>query len=130
MSENVAKRSQVILEDSLNRLGAASCTLYVRAPWWTDEFRVVLMPGVRIPDPMHGFLAAPGLSRIPPGEDEVFCPDAPTDPRVLEDLGPERLALARRNPLFGGFVQREGVASCARFVHREGGEVQAVFFVN
>jgi GAF domain-containing protein len=131
MADNVSARARLILEDSLHRLKAASCTLYMRGPWWSDEFRLVLMHGVRIPDPMHGFLLAPQLSHIGPGEDELFSPDSPADPRLVEEMSAERIALVRRKgPLFGGFVLREGVASCARFVHRQAGAVQAVFFVN
>jgi GAF domain-containing protein len=130
MADNVSTRSRLILEDSLHRLRAQSCTLCVRAPWWTDEFRLVVTSGVRIPDPLYGFLLEPRWSRIPPEEDELFSTDTANDPRVLEPLDPERAALARRNPLFGDFLQREAVASCARFTHRQDGAVRAVFFVN
>jgi serine phosphatase RsbU (regulator of sigma subunit)/GAF domain-containing protein len=45
-------------------------------------------------------------------------------------MGPPLAALAEKNPLFGGFIRREGVASCARFLHHKGDRVQAILFVN
>src|SRR5258708_28085437 len=56
-------------------LGATSCTLYVPDPYWTDEYRLVCMPGVKIQEPMHGFISPDQSKRIIyDGRLTLFCP--------------------------------------------------------
>src|SRR5712692_10363969 len=48
------------LRRALRSIGARCATFYVRDPWYTNELRLVSMPGVRVKEPMHGFASFPG----------------------------------------------------------------------
>lgn len=113
-------------------LAAASCTFYVRDPYWTDEFRLLAWPGVKVVETMHGFLGTEGSKAVVVEGDSIsFSEDAASDPSrcgMPVDL-PDRIPADVR-PLFGDFVTREGVASSARLQYREEGSVEAVLFVN
>jgi serine phosphatase RsbU (regulator of sigma subunit)/putative methionine-R-sulfoxide reductase with GAF domain len=129
MSPSAIGEARHVLERGIADVGAASATFYVRDPWWTDEFRLMALPGVRITEPMHGFLFPAG-SRIATGAEEDFIADAPGTPWLREAMSPALRARAEADPLFGDFVAREGVASCARFRHVVGDRVDAVLFIN
>jgi GAF domain-containing protein len=118
-------------------LGAASCTLYVPDPYWIDEFRLVCMPGVKMQEPMHGFLS-PDQSRrnIYDGRHILFCPpDRLVDPTRHQIPIPATIPEDKRF-LFGDFWEREGVQSCARVGGVDGSPEntkvppKAVLFVN
>ena len=129
MSSPAIDAARQVLEDGVAEVGAASATFYVRDPWWTDEFRLLFLPCVRITEPMHGFLFPAG-ARIASGVEEDYIGDAPNTPWLREALAPEVQARAAVDPLFGDFVARERVASCARFLQVVGDRVDAVLFVN
>jgi GAF domain-containing protein len=122
-----------ILDEERKLLHADSCTFYVRDPYWPDRFRLVSMPGVRLREPMHGFIFTEGGRRvISEGEKEVFC----TEPEQFlppEEEPPTVPLTIRRDLafLFRDFAGREGVKSFARLFHIGSGDVvDAILFVN
>jgi GAF domain-containing protein len=120
------------LEDGSKKLGAASCTFYVRDPWWPDEHRLLYMIGVTITEPMYGFLFPASAKQVitsgPPEEYFQYPADAEgpraNPPALFRKLDDEKRVL------FESFARREGVKSCARLLHRDGGGVAATLFVN
>lgn len=120
-----------LLNEERQLLYAASCTFYVRDPYWPDRFRLVCMPGVRLREPMHGFIfTESGRKIICEGPEEVFCEEP--DPIALEEE-PPAVPLTIRPELdflFRDFAGREGVKSYARLFHKSGGVVDAILFVN
>src|SRR5688572_20597505 len=75
MSPAEALRSQIA---AARADWAADClTFYLRDPWWTTEFRLLAMPGVDIPEPLHGFVF-PGNPAIVDGDDLWVVPDVVT----------------------------------------------------
>lgn len=106
--------------------GADCCTFFLRDPWWTTEFRLLAMPGVEIPEPMHGFVF-PGTPAIVDGDDCWLVPDAPRCDR-LRIRHPAFDVPAPLNRLFGDFIHREGIASCVRLLHRGESTIEAVLF--
>lgn len=117
------------LRSGLESIGATSITVYVQDPFFHKELRLVLMPGVQVDEPMHGFLyPVSSAHQVNSGSDE------PTFRIYREPVEyPEPLAtLVASDPLFGDFATREGVRSWARFRHREceGGEIAVVVNFN
>src|SRR5882672_1609379 len=108
---------------------ADSCTFYVRDPFWPDELRLIAMPGVQIPEPMHGFTFPPHSKKVvAEGRLEIFSPDSA---ELREDVGASRDKIpSDRIHLFGDFVERENVKSSARLTHKASGRIEAVLFVN
>lgn len=119
------------LESFKNQLNAASCTFYIRDSFWTNELRLIAMPGVKYTEPMHGFIPVYTKRLLTEGSMEIFNFDAGSDKQrnefikiSLDQIEPERQAL------FGDFVRREGIKSSARLIHKTDDGVEAVFFVN
>lgn len=125
------QKAREILDEGMHSLQASSCTFYVRDPRWADEFLLLLMPGVMIPEPMHGFmLPLETRVRISDGSGMDFFPNAARDPALCEKLGPPLKRLAEGNRIFHDFTLREKVASCARLLHRKSDIVTATLFIN
>jgi hypothetical protein len=119
------------LDEVRTDLRASSCTFYLRDPHWTDQFRLVAMSGVRFEEPMYGFVSPASARRvIAEGNPEIFSnhprEDGLGEAPVCIDEMPEE-----NRPLFGDFVEREGVQSSARLIqNNDSGEPEAIFFVN
>ncbi len=124
-----------ILQEGMQRLNALSCIVYIRDPWWKDQFVPALMPGVRITEPMHGFvLPLSSYERVAGGADaqeETYFRDTTQAAELHDETSPALARLIRDNPLFGDFTVREGVGSSARFRHfGDDGKADAVLWVN
>lgn len=133
VAATASRKAETLLKTVMATLSARSCTFYVRDAIW-DEMRLVSMPGVQHREPMHGLLL-PGRSieKVCKGDSAEYFSDvdAPKNRwKLREDLSPLLRELVTRNPLFGDFVEREGVKSCARLVYYENGIAQATLFVN
>lgn len=127
----VITKATKLLEQELRSLGASSSTFYVRDPWWSTEFRLLLMPGVLHQEPMHGLILPSEAKRvISVGRADLYFPNVVGKRQLRPELSPDEHWLAERNPLFGDFVQREQVQSCARFLLRGGRQVEASLFIN
>src|SRR5215213_6693460 len=120
------------LEAARDELKAASCTFYVRDPFWSDELRLVAMPGVQIIEPMYGFAFPPhSTSVVSKGDVEIFSSDTQSDERLREEIDSSRDRIdAKKQFLFGDFVEREGIKSSARLMFKVDDRVEAVLFVN
>src|SRR3712207_4363275 len=121
------------LERAREELGAASCTFYVRDPFWPEELRLVAMPGVRLLEPMYGFSFPPHSKRVlAKGEPEIFTSDSQSKEQLREKVNTplDRIAPETR-VLFNDFIEREGIKSSARLWHKGKGSIpEAVLFVN
>ncbi len=121
------------LESINNFLNATSCTFYLRDPLWSDELRLIAMPGVRFTEPMHGFsFPADSKEMLWGSDNETFNQDAATveRPEIGTEFPLDRISPEKKRHLFGNFVEREGVHSSARMIHRTEDYVEAVLFVN
>jgi putative methionine-R-sulfoxide reductase with GAF domain len=130
-----AEDSRKALDALLTRLkGVQSYIFYVRDPLWDDELRLVYMDGVRVQEPMHGFLfPSASRDRIAQGSDFEWIPFPQENWRFRDEFQLPLKDLAIRNKLFGGFATRENVLACARLTLRKGdsgGTPDAVMFVN
>jgi putative methionine-R-sulfoxide reductase with GAF domain len=135
-------RAEMILGTELTALGASCATFYVRDPWWHGEYRLVLMPGVTIAEPMHGFVFPQAVKQlICEGDPESYFADAREGNRLrsrsAEHEAASQIGLRRhlaqlieKDKLFGSFLERENVASFVRLHHRDNHGVAAVLFVN
>ncbi len=129
-SKGIGQAERLIL-DAKRELDAQSLTFYIRDPFWSDEFRLLLMPGVKVTEPMHGFMNSHNAARmIESGRPHVcFSYGASKDaPAAFQRASPHPLADANR--LFGDFARREGVGACCMAVHPEDGPVQLILFAN
>jgi GAF domain-containing protein len=120
------------LERFIKENGASSCTFYIRDPFWPRELRLIAMLGVKYPEPMHGFSFPPHPSKVlTEGEPEIFSSDSRLNPQLREEVKEKFDGIPENKKfLFGDFVQREGVRSSARLIHKVAKEVRAVLFVN
>lgn len=113
-------------------LGATSLCFYVADPLFEGDFRLVLKPGVRYPEPLQGPrfpLKTKALSKFE--ESPWFCRDARSARPLREEGSSEEVRnLIRKNPLYGDFIEREGVKSCARLQYQQDGRLACVLFVN
>jgi hypothetical protein len=118
------------LDQERERLGAGSCTLYVRDAYWQGEYRLVCMPGVKIREPMYGLVSpAPTKRMICEGETEVFLSNA--DLIGARCATPHVSSGVHENDrlLFCDFGEREGVKALARlFDLGTDGKPDVVFF--
>ncbi|MBI1764377.1 MAG: SpoIIE family protein phosphatase [Acidobacteria bacterium] len=134
MATNESDKYQSILKAGLKNLKASSCTFYVRDPWWPNQLRLAFMHGVKIIEPMHGFLLpATSSLRITGAKNERFSifEYAQNEQRLFDQVSPNLARLVGQNKLFGNFAQREEVRACARLRHIDGaGDLQAVLWVN
>lgn len=116
----------------LAELGASSLCFYVSDPLFEGDFRLVLKPGVRYPEPLQGPrfpLKTKALSRFK--DSQWFCRDAQSArPLREEGANDETRSLIMKNPLYGDFIEREGVKSCARLQHEQDDRLACVLFVN
>lgn len=121
-----------ILKTAKRKMRATSCTFYIRDPYWSNELRLVAMPGVRLTEPMHGFSFPPHSKRVLiEGDVEIFSPSAPSNQQLRENVNTPLNRIDRKiRFLFGDFVEREGIKSSARLMHIENGRIEAVLFVN
>jgi GAF domain-containing protein len=128
----ILDRTREELELARKRLKAASCTMYVRDPFWPDELRLIAMPGVKLNEPMHGFSFPPHSKRVLiEGEPEIFSADSSTTKQLREVTeSPLNLIDRKKRFLFGDFIEREGVKSSARLWHVKDGRIEAILFVN
>lgn len=121
------------LERVRAELGAASCTFYVRDPFWQKELRLVAMPGVRLTEPMHGFSFPPHSKGVlAEGSPVIFTSDSESTEQLREKGSTplDRIAPETQD-LFGDFIKREGIKSSARLWHLgEDPMPEAVLFVN
>src|SRR5271157_5199656 len=123
---------ETLLSSEMAALGASSLTLYVQDPYWSDEYRLVCMPGVKIREPMYGFMFPETAKKaISEGAAEIYCPDG-IDPRMHDELPPLPKGIKEEwRLLFSSFAPREGVKSCARLFHLSPqGTPAAILFVN
>lgn len=120
------------LNEIRKRLEATSCTFYVRDPFWPGELRLLHMDGIRIKEPMHGFVFPSTAKRvISHGGPQVFSAYAENNSRLREAQRQSLESIPPENRyLFGDFIEREGVKSSARLIHYEGGQIEAVLFMN
>jgi hypothetical protein len=133
----VAKR---MIRTAMSDLGAESATLYMRDPSWLDEYRLVLMPGVTMREPMHGFLFPLRTKQVIEEGDTEWIVLQPANRlhdgrRESDTLGlqldhrpvSERAKIRR---LFGSFAEREHVECMARYQIGDGSHIDAVVFFN
>jgi GAF domain-containing protein len=123
---------QDLLERLKNEVSASSCTFYIRDPIWKHGFRLAAMVGVEHPEPMYGFSFPPtARDVISLGPRVHFSRDAQND-QLLREKSPAipKLPPAKK-VLFGDFVTRERVKSCARLIYpNDDSPEDAVLFVN
>ncbi len=124
------ERLDQLLDKERQRLGATSCTFYVRDPFWVDELRLVCMPGVRLRETMHGFVFTDLTKRLLAADPvELFCRTSelpsPTPEETVRTSIPSELSY-----LFSDFAGREGVKAFARLCHAHKPRADAVLFVN
>lgn len=112
-------------------LNALSCTFYFRDPYWSDEFRLVAMSGVRLKEPMYGFVSpASARNTILKGQQEIFK-QTQMARRLRETPVILKFVPEEKRHLFGDFILREGVNAYARLTHvNDDGEREAILFVN
>ncbi len=104
-----------LLTGSLEEFQAASFTLYVRDPYWPDEYRLVSMPGVTVKEPMYGFVSPPRSRKVVcEGDPELFCEDARTAHSSQSQV-PLQKTVRKHRELFNDFGMREKVGAYARF---------------
>lgn len=131
MPSNAYGTAKRLLISELKKLGAASSTFYVRDPDWDEEFRLVFMPGVKVVEPMHGFLFPRAVrKRFFSGGAKKYVTYAGRRRAAVTPSSSTVARLARENPLFGDFAQREGVVSCARLIHSDSRGPECVLCVN
>ncbi len=126
------RATEEMLVEKMTAVGASSCTFYVEDPWWPGELHLALMPGVKYPEPMHGFLI-PLKSKRSVVEGKLVTTFINSEKAwKYHDSKDESVLhkLTKKNRLFGNFVEREGVKSSIRLIHRTGGKTAAVLFVN
>jgi GAF domain-containing protein len=124
----------LLCEEARAALEASSIVVYVADPLRPDDFRIVCMPGVCLPEVMHGFVGRPAESSkrlITDGEPEQYVPVVSDSEGVNPDVS---AILARHDParrrLFASFIQREGVRSRALLAYRPEGQTRLALFVN
>ncbi len=130
---NPIEEAQDLAKEILAELGASSCTFYLRDPFWQNEFRLLCMPGVKIRPPMFGFLHPIDARRIlASGMEEEFVTDVRSSTTLFANHGAVNFkGDEERKRLFGNFVEREGVISCARLQSgSKSGQPTAMLFVN
>lgn len=131
MPSNAYATSRQLLIEEMKKLGAASSTFYVRDPDWDDEFRLVFMPGVKVVEPMHGFLLSQTVkTKFLSGDAKKYVTYEGQKHATITPSSCTVSRLARENPLFGDFPQREGVISSARLVHSDSRGPDCVLHVN
>jgi hypothetical protein len=123
------KAARKLVVTARRELGASSCIVYLRDPTWTQEFRVLSCPGVKLPEPMQGFVGP--VPVVTGGASESFCLDARLDSQRRNSSCeiPESIPATIR-PLFGDFVEREGVVSSARLAYPKNRTPKVIIFVN
>lgn len=118
--------------EALAELGASSICFFVADPLFEGDFRLVLKPGVRYPEPLEGPrfpLKTKALSKFQ--DAEWFCRDAQSArPLREEDVNDEIRKLIRKSPLYGDFIEREEVKSCARLQYQQDDRLECVLFIN
>lgn len=126
------QKLQKRLDEGRNELKALSCTFYFRDPYWPNGFRLVAMSGVRLKEPMYGFVSPDSARRtIVKGSKEIFKSQTRMAKRLREAPVILEFVPEDKRPLFGDFIQREGVNAYARLTHtNDDGEREAILFVN
>lgn len=110
--------------------GASSCTFYLCDPS-SEELRLLYMPGVVTTEPMHGpIFDIATRKRILDGLPIEYIPCVSGDWRLEDGRLKEVDELVQKNPLFGGFIHREGVKSCARATRTDPHGFRATLFIN
>lgn len=127
-----------LLERLHKQLGASVCRVFVSHPVFEGHFRLVASTGdVRYPQFDHGIVFPPAALTAKKGrESALFTSDAAGTAALRnkppeEDLAGLLANMAEKNPLYGDFIAREGIVSCARLQSRhDNGHVRAALFVN
>ena len=116
------------LREAKSDLQALSCLLYLRDPEWPGEFRLLEMSGVRVTEPMFGFVYTESSRRLLGGPQDLFenySDEATEVPFAADGIHPQHRFL------FGTFRQREGVRAFAKVAKPlEGKGRQVILFVN
>ncbi len=136
---DVLRRFRRTLEEARVRLGADSLCFYVADPLLEGDCRLALQDGVRYPEALEG-PSFPLLSNaLNPIQSYAFYKDArsafmlrqePFGDALQSILPTESPADRARSTLFGDFIDREGIVSCARIESVNGGRLRSVLFVN
>lgn len=122
-----------MLESYLRNLGASSIILYVKDPFWVNEYRLVCMPGVELTEPMHGFMFPDDARHIiSEGEKVEVHRQNLRDTRMYSTMYHKTSTIpVDRRRLFGNFVDREHVHSVIRrHFSDSSGKISAVMFIN
>jgi len=121
---------QTLISEARVRLGAASICYYVVDPLLDGNCRLAIHTGVRHPEALLGPnfpLQSRALKSLSPYS---FFKDARSALPLRSEVDERARPLIVANPLFGDFVDRERVVSCARIQATEGDRINSVLFVN
>jgi GAF domain-containing protein len=121
---------RTLLLEARDRLGAASLCYYVADPLLDGDCRLAVQAGVRYPEAMQGPNFPLHSRALKPLAAYSFFKDARSALPLRQETDDRTRVLIAVNPLFGDFVDREGVASCARIQATEGDSISSVLFVN
>lgn len=128
MKSQPLRAVDALVRGLVRQVGAQSATLFVADPFWNNALRIVTRPGVRHPEPLHGFLPKKMLPEL--GAAAGLVEDVRSyDPAAV----PEPPAMAVRadaRHLYGGFPQREGIRRTLRLALQQNGGNQAILFLN
>lgn len=125
-----------LVAEARRRLGADSICFYVPDPLFDGDYRLAVQDGVRYPEAQQGPRFPMRVNAFARFErDQAFFRDAQSAIALREDLPVDLrredvLSLLQRNPLFGDFVAREEIVSCARIQGIDGEHVSCILFVN
>jgi GAF domain-containing protein len=113
------------------RVGASSCTFYVRDPIWRHGYHLVAMSGVQITEPMYGFIHRPAPDATDISQDKVYTSDVLDDSRFHSPTDALTGLSGSLRRLYGDFAERERVRSLVRRLARDpSGDVCAILHVN
>lgn len=99
------------------RIGACSSTLYVRDPFWADGMRLLYMHGIKVREPMYGFLPSQSLRDLSESSDNQVLVDYTLESgaRRRPQCHPMMSRLLRtKSKLYQDFVGREQISKCLR----------------
>jgi GAF domain-containing protein/transcriptional regulator with XRE-family HTH domain len=125
-----------LVAEARQRIGASSICFYVPDPLFDGDYRLAVQDGVRYPEAQQGPrfpMRASALAKFE--QDHAFFRDAQSAMALREelpsDLPREEIhSLLQSNRLFGDFVAREEVVSCARIQQADGEHATCILFVN
>lgn len=121
---------QALLTEARKRLAADSLCFYVADSLLDGDCRLALQEGVRYPEALQGPNFPLKSRALKPIGNYAFFKDAKSALPLRQETDKGLRPLIDRNPLFGDFIDRERVASCARIEVADGDKVSSVLFVN